>query len=84
MSLKQKIVGRLRAIAKVSLLFLRFATHPSDFLTLYNRESRVASSALDVGFATIEEELRASVASLQREIEELKKATRTPLQGPGE
>jgi|GEM_PF-3056336 hypothetical protein len=84
MSLKQKIVGKVRALAKFSFLLLRFVLHPSDFVALYTRESRIASSALDVGFATLEQELQSSVASLQREIDELRKTKPNSSQGPGE
>jgi len=80
----KKIRGRFRALAKFSLLMLRFVLHPTDFVALYTREARIANSALDVGLATLEQEIRETTQALNARIDQLRRESGSSTRGSSE
>ena len=71
LTLQQKIIGKTRAVAKLIHILSRFVFHPGDFLRLYQRESVVADSVLDVALISLEHEFQERIDALEARVAEL-------------
>ncbi len=71
LTVAQRFIAKLRAVAKLCVVTMRFIVHPIDFLRLYHREAEVANSVLDVALVTIEQEFTERIAALEARVTEL-------------
>jgi hypothetical protein len=69
---------KVMAVLRVGVVAVRFIVHPVDFLRLYQRESEIANSALDVAMLTLEDEFLSRVQHLEARIDELESSRRAP------
>jgi hypothetical protein len=70
-SLSQQIRGKSRALVRFIVIMARFIVHPGDFLRLYQRESEVADTVLDVTVLSLEQEFQERIAALEARVAEL-------------
>jgi len=68
---RERIIGKARALARVTVILLRFIVHPGDFLRLYQREATVADSVLDIAILSLEQEFQERIAALEARVAEL-------------
>jgi hypothetical protein len=71
LSTRQKITGKIRALGRFVIILTRFVVHPGDFLRLYQRESAVADSVLDIAVMSLEQEFHERIAALEARVTEL-------------
>jgi hypothetical protein len=71
LSLQQKIVGKLRAVGTLVRILFRLLLHPGELIRLYQRESNVADSVLDIALISLEHEFQERIDALEARVAEL-------------
>jgi uncharacterized protein YceH (UPF0502 family) len=56
----------------------RFVVHPGDFIRLYQRESAVADTVLDVAVLSLEQEFQERITALEARVAELEARLSAP------
>lgn len=69
---------KARAGGRFLVLMARFVVHPGDFIRLYQRESAVADTVLDVAVLSLEQEFQERITALEARVAELEARLSAP------
>lgn len=71
MTLKDKIIGKLRAVGTLLKILVRFLARPGELIRLYQRESTAADTLLEVSLIAIEREFQERIDALEARVAQL-------------
>lgn len=71
LTLKDKLVGKARAVGTLFKILVRFLMRPGELIRLYQRESTAADTLLEVSLIAIEREFQERIDALEARVAQL-------------